>query len=419
MFVKSLKLAGQGLKGLYNIKVDIKTHPIWTQVTPYNTKIAPYKKPLHLLRIYAAKLYAKLYPAETFIGVTGSVGKTSTIQALQAVLTQKFKTITTQPNLDPILNIPKTILKLKPGIKKAVLEMGIEYPGEMDFYLHLVKPKMVIVTKIYYAHSEFLGNLDSIIEEKGKLIEQLDEEGIAILNYDDINSKRLVQICRGKVYFFGLDQRNCFLWASNLKIENFKTIFELNFGVERVQVTYQLLGEHQVYSALAAATAGVVLGIPLTRIKLALEAIAPSPHRFQPLPGPFGSVIIDDTYNSSPAASDAAIDTLTKIPAKRKIVVLGEMKELGSFSEKLHRQIAQKIYKEKIDYCLLGKGEANFIADELRSLGFWEERVESNLSNSQIVSRLLKILGKGDILLIKGSRAVRLDEVVKRIAKRV
>ena len=398
--------------------MDIKNHPIWSQITPYKTKIPTYKKPLHLLRIYLAKQYAKLYPKEMFVGITGSVGKTTCTQACLAVLSQKYKTISTKPNLDPILNIPSTIMKINPSVKKVILEMGVEYKGEMDFYLSLVKPTTVIITRISYAHSEYLGDLDEIIEEKGKLIESLPKSGVAILNDDDPNTKKLAEKCKGHIIYFGTDPKNCTVWAGNIKIENFTTSFELNLGVERVKVDFKLLGFHQVYSALAAAALGVSLDIPLTRIKFALESITPSEHRLQTILGPNGSIILDDTYNCSPAALDAAIDTLIQIPARRKILVLGEMKELGSYSEKLHREIGQKIYKEKIDLVLLGQGDAKFIAEELNDLGFLEERLESNLQNSQIVTRLLRSLGKGDVCLIKGSRAVRLDEVVKRIAKK-
>lgn len=398
--------------------MDITTHPIWDQVTPYKTKIPSYKKPVHLLRIYLAKQYAKLYPREMFIGVTGSVGKTSVVTAAFAVLSQKYKTLTTKPNLDPVLNIPATLLKLNPSIKKVILEMGVEYKGEMDFYLSLLKPETVIFTKISYAHSEYLGGINEILQEKGKLIESLRDSGMAILNWDDPNSKKLAGKCSGSVVYYGSDPQNCIVWAGNIKIEDFKTSFELNLGVERVKINYQLLGSHQIYPALAAAALGVVCNIPLTKIKLALESIEPSEHRLQVVQGPNGSIILDDTYNSSPAALDGAIDTLLQIPARRRILVLGEMRELGKYSEELHRRVAQRIYKEKLDFVFLGQGDTEIVADELKSLGFWEERVEENLQNSKLVGRLLKFLGKGDVCLIKGSRAVRLDEVVKRISKK-
>lgn len=398
--------------------MDIATHPIWNQVTPYNTKITRFKKPFHLLKIYLARQFAKLFPQDRFIAVSGSVGKTTCVSAVVAVLSKKFKTISTKPNLDPILNIPSTILKLDPSYKKVVLEMGVEYKGEMDFYLSLVRPKTVIITKIAYAHSEYLGGLDEIVEEKGKLIENLPEDGTAILNWDDPLSKKLAVKCRGNIIYFGSDPKNCNVWAGNVKIENLKTTFELNLGVERVKVNLQLLGPQQIYPTLAAAALGVSLDIPLTKIKFALESIQPQEHRMQALLGPNGSTILDDTYNSSPASLDAAIDTLLQIPARRRILVLGEMRELGKYSEVLHKKAAQRIYKEKIDLVLLGSGDANFIAMELKDLGFFEERLESNLQNSQIVSKLLRSLSKGDACLIKGSRAVRLDEVVKRIIKK-
>lgn len=375
------------------------------------TKIPIYKKPLHLLQIYLAKQYAKLYPKDMFVGICGSVGKTTCAKACLAVLSQKFKTISSKSNLDSTFNIPNTLLKVNPTIKKVILEMDVEYKGEMDFYLSLIKPMTVIITKIAYAHSEYLGDLDEIIES-------LPPEGVAILNFDDLNSKKLAARCKANILYFGTDNKNCTVWAGNIKIEDFKTSFELNLGVERVRVNLQLLGSHLVYSALAAATLGVSVDIPLTKIKLALESIQPEEHRMQPILGPNGSVILDDTYNSSPEAFGAAIDTLLQIPARRKILVLGEMKELGKNSEKLHREVAQRIYKEKLDLVLLGQGDTVFIAEELKELGFLEERLETNLANSQIVSRLLVSLGKGDICLIKASRAVRLDEVVKRVAKK-
>ncbi|MCR4306272.1 MAG: hypothetical protein NUV73_04280, partial [Candidatus Daviesbacteria bacterium] len=232
------------------------------------------------------------------------------------------------------------------------------------------------------------------------------------------NSKKLAELCKGSVLYFGTDPKNCTVWADNLKIENFQTTFELNHGVERVKVNFKPLGLHQIYPALAAAVLGIIHGIPLTKIKLALETVEPTEHRLQVLPGPNDSILLDDTYNSSPAAIDSAIDTLLAIPARRRILCLGEMRELGSFSEKLHRQVAQRIYKEKIDLVFLGQGDAQIIADELKSLGFWEERIESNLQNSQFVAKLLKTLDKNDVCLIKGSRAVRLDEVVRRITKK-
>lgn len=381
-------------------------------VTPF------FKKPSFSPRIYLARQYAKLYSKDLFIGVTGSVDKTTVIEACFLVLSKKYKTLATDSSLGPVLSIPATFLKLTPQIKKVILDMGVEFKGGMSFYLSLIHPKTVICTRVSFGDGEYLGSLEEISEEKIKLIETMNVESIAILNFDDPDCRKLAKSCKGSVVFFGTDPENCTVWAGNIKVEDFKTSFELNYGVERVKVNFPLLGHHQVYTALAAAVLGVVNNIPLTKIKLSLESLKPAGHRMQMLAGPNGSTILDDTYNCSPVAVEAAVDTLLQVNARRRILVLGEMKDLGKYSEKLHNQIAQKIYKEKIDLVFLGQGEAEFIATELKSLGFWEERVESNLQNSQIVGKLLKTLGKGDVVLIKGSRSVRLDEVVKRIAKK-
>jgi len=399
--------------------MNIQTHPIWTQNAPTTkAKIHSFKKPFHLARIFFAQQYAKLFPRTMYIGVTGTAGKTTTVDACRLVLESKMKVLATNPNLDPILNIPITILKTKPFIKKVILEMGVEYPGEMDFYFSIVKPSTAIVTTIAYQHSQFLGDLKSIAHEKGKLVAQLPKTGVAILNWDDINVRKMADLTQAEVIFYGQDSNNCQVWAGNVKIEDFKTVFELNHGVERVKVIYPLLGVHQIYPALAAAALGLSEGITLPAIKRALEAMHPQGHRLEVLEGYNGSIILDDSYNGAPVSVEAALDTLQRIIARRRIVVLGETKELGDYSEEQHRNIARIIYRDKIELVLLGSGEAKYISDELMRLGFPEERIEPDLNNSQMVSKLLKVLGKGDICLVKGSRSLRLDEVVKRIAKK-
>lgn len=399
--------------------MDIFSHPIWTSQSPTTKQtISILKRPFHLGRFFAARSFAKLFSRKMFLGVTGTVGKTTTVAAAKLVLKQKFSCLSTAPSLDPILNIPITLLKIKPGVGKVILEMGVEYPGEMDVYLNLVKPATAIITSISLQHAEFLGNLEDIAREKGKLVKQLPKDGLAILNWDDPMVRKMADETSAQSLFFGTDSKNCHVWAGNIKIDNFQTSFELNYGVERIKINYPLLGVHQIYSALAAASLGLAEEISLAAIKRALEEMKPEDHRLVALEGHGGSVILDDTYNGSPISIEAALDTLQRVSARRRIVVLGETKELGKFSEEEHRQIGRHLYKDKVDLVLLGTGEANFIADELTSLGFQPERMEYNLSNQELVRRLLKILGKGDVCLIKGSRSLRLDEVVERVTKK-
>ncbi|MCL5783799.1 MAG: UDP-N-acetylmuramoyl-tripeptide--D-alanyl-D-alanine ligase [Patescibacteria group bacterium] len=390
--------------------MEIQKHPIWNNVNSY-------KKPAHLLSFFLAKKFAALYPRSRFIGITGSVGKTTTKELCLKVLSPKFQTLATKENIDPIFNIPMTLFKLRPKTEKVILEMGIEYPGEMEFYLSLVRPATAIVTRIYFAHSQFLGNVDEISTEKSLLVKQLPKTGFAILNWDDPYVRKLAKETEAEVIFYGTDSKNCHVWADKIKIENSGTRFELNYGVERVEVSLKLLGRHFVHAALAAAALGISNGLTLINIKKGLEKMEPAAHRLQLLEGLDGWYVLDDTYNSSPAALEEALNVLNEISARRRVAVLGEMRELGIYSEQLHRQLARKIYKDKVDLVLLGGGDARFIGDELIKLGFPSERLEVNLSNSQLVSKILKISGRGDVVLIKGSRAVKLDEVVQRIRK--
>lgn len=396
--------------------IDIGTHPIWKKVNPI-------KKRGHLARLFIAKHYVKFIPQEKFIAVVGAVGKTTTTIAAKEVLSQKFLTVSTAEtskhatNLDPIFNLPMTILRTKPSVKKVILELGIELPGEMELYMNIVKPNKVIVTKLSYEHNEFLGSLEQVLEEEGKIVNYIPKTGALILNWDDPLSRKLAEKTEAEVIYYGTDPKNCHVYAGNIKIQNLKTNFELNYGVERVLIESQLLGRHQVYPLLAAATLGVSEGLTLTTIKKGLEKVRPVEHRMEAVLGHNGSIILDDTYNAQPAAVEEALEVLNHIPARRRIVVLGEMKELGPFTEKMHRQIARKLYNDKVDLIFLGPGDTKYIVDELNKLGFLDERMQANLQNPLLVSQLLKIIAKGDVVLIKGARSNRLDEVVKKVKK--
>lgn len=394
--------------------LNIRNHPVWQNITPW-------KKRAHLARIFLAQQYSKLIAPEKVIAVAGSVGKTTSVIAISKVLSEKFRVVSTSdgsPNLDPIFNLPITILRAKPKVEKLVLEFGIEYPGEMDFYLSLIKPKTVVITKLSYEHGEYLGEMEDILKEECRSIEKLKENDTAIMNWDDLNSRKAAEKTRANVIFFGTDSENCHIWADNIKIENLKTVFELNRGVERVEVVANLLGKHQIYALLAAAAVGVVSDIPLVSIRKGLEKVQPPEHRMQVFAGSEGSTIIDDTYNAQPAAVEEAIETLNQVSASRRILVLGEMRELGKQSEKFHKEIARKIYKDKIDLVFLGEGGANIVSDELSKLGFPTDRLHVNLTNDQISEKLLKVLSFGDVVLVKGARAVRLEEVVERLVRK-
>lgn len=374
------------------------------------------------VRSFLAKQYTKVLPRSLFIGVVGSVGKTLTVKSCKSVLSEKFEVLSSFDfgqisDSDHASRLPEVILKSKRKFKKVIVELGIERSGAVDHYLEFVRPEALIVTRTSVSHTKSLGSFENFIEEEEKLVEQLPSEGTIFLNWDDPQTRKLAEKTNANTIFYGFDEKNCHVWASKVRIENFRNIFELNYGVERIEIVSQTLGFHQIYPLLAAAALALNEGMSLIIIKRGLEKVEQEDHCLKPLPGINGSVVLDDTMDATPIAVEEAIETLSKVPARRRIVVLGEMKGLGSISERMHREIARKIYKEKIDLCLLGSGEAQVIADELLSLGFIPERLHSGLNNSQIGSTLLKLVGRGDVVLIKGEKTSRLEEIVKRISK--
>lgn len=339
---------------------------------------------------YLSRHYSKLYPKSIFIGVAGDWGRQEAITLSSLILSKKYQVLTATPT---------SMLKMTPKIKKVILEVNGGY--------NLIPPATLIINSLSEGSREIVD-----------LVSKMDEHSLLILNYDDINVRKLSEVTSAQAVFYGTDKENCLVWADNIRIEDFFTSFEINYGVERVKIDSPLLNEYQIYPMLAASCLGLGEGVSLTSIKNALGKMAPVEHQLQPILGYNNSVLLDDTLSSDPMLIEGSIDTLMKIPARRHILVLSEIKDLGNLSEAVHRKIAQKIFREKVDLVFLGIGEANFVSDELKRLGFLVERMEDNLQNPQIVSKLLKVLMKGDVCLILGGSSSRFDEIVKRVGKK-
>lgn len=380
--------------------------------------IAFYKKPFHFLRQFLARLYLKFFPNIQVIAVTGSVGKTTTKETIAQVLEEKFKVLKTEGNLDPIFNIPITILKLKLGVQKLVLEMGVEYPHDMDFYLSLVKPNIAVVTKIYYTHTQFLGDIEGVIVEKSKMLVALPKNGFAVLNWDDENVRKMAKATRAQIFWYGSSSKNCHLWTSGIKFLGTEGMqFKLNTKDQSIDINFPLVGEFNIISALAAASVGIICGMNFLEIKTGLEKLKPTPHRMNVFKGSNQSLILDDTYNANPLAVCAALETLKKIiPGGRKIAVLGPMLELGNFEEKGHREVGKKAAQEKIDILILYGEQTKYIADEAKKFGFHGQNIFETQEKDQIVEKIKELAGPGGVILIKASHKFKFEEIVEKLA---
>ncbi len=355
------------------------------------------------------KQYSRFIDNSKIVGVFGEPLDVTTVNSCRAVLEQKFKKVAIGSN-----KAFKNILQLSTNNDKIIFAMDFRNTKESELYFKGLKPQTTIATRIYQPGYV---NTEDVLSENGRIIEVTPENGLMILNWDDPVLRKLSEKTKAQVLFYGTDQYACQVWVGRIRIVNFRTSFEMNYGVERVAINSNLLGFHQIYPLLAAASLGISLDIPLLTIKKGLENVAVVEHKMQVFDGVNGSAVIDDTDDDLFIDTEEALECLNQVSARRRIAVLGKATGLGRSDEKLFRQIAQKIYKDKIDLVFLKGENAQVIADELNKLGFLAERLQDNLTNPQIVGKLLKIMAKGDVILIKGDRSVRLDEVVKRIIK--
>lgn len=372
----------------------------------------PWKQPFHQARRFLAKLWLQLHPRVKIIGITGSYGKTNTATAIASVLSQKYKILQTDLNLDTIYNLPITLLKLK-NQEILVLEYGVDHQGEMDFHLSLVKPSIGVVTGINPTHSDpgLLGSLEGVIKEKEKLLEALPRKGLAILNADDINVEKMVKKTRAKVIWYGMNSEANF-WADEIKVDFNGTSFNLHQEGKKQHLKTGLIGRHFVHECLAAAVVGRNLGLSWQEIKKGLTELKPLKGRVSIEKGPKGSILINDSLRANPASTMAGLQVLADLPTKgKRIAVLGEMGELGDLAETSHREVGKKVAELKINY-LVGIGPLQkFTTEEAIRKGMKRERVFWTKDVHQAAGILRKILKRDDLFYLKGSLLRHLERV--------
>ena len=385
--------------------------------------INPLKKRAYAVKFYLAKQYSKMVPASKVIAITGTLGKSTAVSILYSILGPKMllpkvDKPSLQNSVENFLSLANGVFKITPKIQKSILEIDPKTPNEVDNLKEFVKFQTLAITHFSELKDTFPDESEKVAASYEELIRMLGADGTLVLNWDDSAVRRFADKFDGKnVIYFGFEEKNCHVWASNMRIENFQTIYELNYGVERVEVRSNLLGFHQIIPTLAATAIAINLGHSLISIKKGIEKMDSMEGRMDVVPGINNSMIIDDTYDGEIKAFSEALETANLIPARRRIVVLGEMSADYKTTERAHTMIAREIYSNKIDLVLLGGGQTKYIEAELTKLGFIPERMLSGLQNPAIVANLIKILGKGDVVLIKGHPNLRFSEIVKKVSK--
>lgn len=397
-------------------------------------EVKSWKKPLHFSKTYLAKSYLKILPQLDVIAITGSVGKTLTQNAIVSTLSQKFKVITPDENLDPTFRIPQTILKTKPWHQKLVLEYGIEHPGDMDHYLAIAKPKIAVVTAIAPTHIKHLGSTEGVYQEKSKLISTLGKNSHAVLNADDANVAKMARLTKAKIWWYGQKAPSIAhlrgehgrskvhlgsVQSGVIKISHFTqnmkgSKFRLHYQGQKASVSWKVIGKHQLTSAYAAATVGVISGLTIKQIAKGLSLTKSPLHRLNAISKKHIN-IIDDTYNASPIAAQKAVETLVDLSKrKKKILVLGEMKDLGEISASAHTELGEKIAKTKINYLITIGKTASDIAKAAKRAKF-NGKIISVKNTKEAIAQIKGLISKNSLVLVKGSRHAHLERIVNAL----
>jgi UDP-N-acetylmuramoyl-tripeptide--D-alanyl-D-alanine ligase len=361
-------------------------------------------KALQLLGAAARRLWGK-----PLLAVTGSAGKTTTKEILAHILSTRFRVMKSSGNLNNHIGLPLQLLKLEAEHDLAVVEMGMNHAGEIRALGALAHHDLAVVTTVAPVHLEFFESLKDIARAKYEIIETLHSGGVAVLNADDEYVCQFGRDFKGKVVTFGI-KRAADVSAKNVKLNGAEgSTFDLVVGSVGEPVNFPLVGEHNIYNALAAAAAAMERGLTPSQAAVALSGIAPPDKRGQVL-NIGGATIINDCYNSNPRALAAMVDTLASMKAERRILVVGEMLELGPTAEALHRESGKHAAEKKIDLVIGVRGMARAVAEAACGAGTQAQFMETP---EQAGEWLAQNLRPGDAVLLKASRGVKLERALE------
>lgn len=352
------------------------------------------------------------------VGITGSNGKTTVKEMVAAILSASDpthgNTLFTQGNLNNDIGVPLTLLRLNEQHRHAVIEMGANHPGEIEYTSQYAQADVAIITNVGPAHIEGFGSIDGIAKAKGEIIETLKQDSVAVLNRDDAYFDYWKSLAgTRKVISFGIDER-AGVTAHSVKTEiidhAFATTFDLVTAKGELTIKLRLAGRHNVVNALAAAAACLALGTDLQQIKQGLESVNPVTGRLQPLVSRLGNIVIDDTYNANSASLRAGLDVLANCDGKRWLV-LGAFGEQGSESPKIHEQMGELIKSCGV-VRLLAVG-----SDARNTVKVFGEGATFFDSQNDLIEVLKQELKGDEAILIKGSRAQRMENVAAALVE--
>ncbi len=351
------------------------------------------------------------------IGITGSVGKSTTKELVASVLDQRYSTLKNPGNLNNEIGLPLTLLRLSAGHRRAVLEMGLYVPGEIAFLCDLAQPHMGVITNVGTVHAERAGSQEAIARGKAELVEALPPapEGVAILNYDDPLVRGMAEKTEARVFYYGLDPQ-ADLWADQVEGLGLDGIrFRLHYRGETLHLRIPLIGRHSVHTALRAAAVGLNDGLSWQEIIKGLRS-GHTQLRLVAVRAEGGALLLDDTYNASPQSSLAALNMLDEMDG-RKVAVLGDMLELGPYEKEGHWKVGLRA-AEVADVLITIGDRSRQIAIAARRAGFPMNKITEFENSKQAIEHLQGRLDEDDVVLVKGSRGMQMDRIVATLEAR-
>jgi UDP-N-acetylmuramoyl-tripeptide--D-alanyl-D-alanine ligase len=346
---------------------------------------------------------------KTVIGVTGSAGKTTTKEAIAQVLSTKYNVMKSEGNLNNHFGLPLQLLRIQPETEIYVSEMGMNHAGEIAALAKIAEPNVGVVTMVAPVHLEFFDSIDGIAKAKKELIDALPQDGVAVLNGDDERVAKFNAGRTGQAVFFGTNEKADVRATNVVEHGADGSEFAVTYRGENAHARLPLVGKHNVFNALAAVAVGVEHGIPLTQAVEALASLVPSDKRGQVVEIG-GATVVNDCYNSNPKALQSMVDALLAMPAKRHIVVAGEMLELGPAGEELHRECGRYMAQRGVTELIGVRGLAKPMVEAGKQAGLRAEFVETPEQAGQWLAANVE---NKDVVLLKASRGVKLEKAIE------
>ncbi len=357
---------------------------------------------------HVAHFWRRKLPARV-IGITGSVGKSTTKEAVADILAQRYHTLRNEGNLNNEIGLPLSLLRLTEEHERAVLEMGFYVPGEIAFLCEIAQPEVGVITNIGSVHAERAGSYAAIASGKAELIQSLPAHGVAVLNYDDEWVRSMADKTSAQVFFYGMTPA-ADLWADHVRGLGLDGVsFVLHHQGEEIHVHTPMLGTHSVQTSLRAAAVALLEGLTWQEIHTCLQNLH-NRLRMLPTHTSRGALVLDDTYNASPESTLAALNLLAEVQG-RKIAILGDMLELGPYEIEGHQQVGLRVAKVAEQLITVGV-RAHTIAASARTAGLSPENIREFETSQEAAAYLQDRFSQGDTILVKGSRGVHMEKII-------